>query len=186
MDAIYKYWAQEKASPTEKRRLLKYNRYHNFVEAVAETGISIVILSNVIMTDIVKNNNRSLNFLYLSLFFSLVNLSTRITQSYIRRIKSPKNYLYSKEQIAFDTLTDQEKLVIFYPSVSIVNYLELINSKRISKLYKPRYRSHQKFQTKTVIWIWILNFVNLLVFVIGYGIVSQVYILPGFGFSDPK
>ena len=179
-------WAICGASKSEKKKLLRIQKLQPFAETIIEGSVSILTTLQIILTDILSKKNYEFNVLYFSLAISLVNVSTRLTQEYINRIRSSKNYKYAKDSKSFEELSEEEKLVIFSPRLSIMNIIELLNHKRAEKLYSQRYVSSQNFRPATIIWIWTLSFVNVSAYSLGQGLISQAYVLPNYGFSDSQ
>ena len=154
-----------------------------FNESIMEGNMTIAIMTNIIINDIVYKNNKSFTIYWYSSLMAILNITTRITQMYIRRVRSQKNYKFSKDSKPFQSLTEEEKLVLFYPKYSVANTIEFVDPARAAKVYNYRHKSQLSLKPTSVVWIWVITLLNLVSFYYTYSIASLFYVLPNMGFT---
>jgi hypothetical protein len=119
---------------------------------------------------------------------SIISLTTRITQQYLRRAKSGRNYKYSKKNKKFEDLSHEEKLLIFYPKFSLANLVEIMREDELlkKKLYNVYARSQVKLTYCYIIWIWIFIFISFTTIIFNHGIMTIARTQPNYGFIPKK
>ena len=114
-----------------------------FNEAIIEGTMSIAVMGNIIINDVVYKKNYSFTIYWFSAITGILNISIRLTQMYMRRIKQSKNYKYSKELRPFESLSHKEKMVIFFPKISLANVIEFLKPDKVKKFYSYSHRCQQ-------------------------------------------
>ncbi len=166
----------------------KFRRLQMFIQAVVQGQIAISCSINVIYQSRILKGYREYNIFHFSLLISIISLTTRITQQYLRRAKSGRNYKYSKKNKKFEDLSHEEKLLIFYPKFSLANLVEIMREDELlkKKLYNVYARSQVKLTYCYIIWIWIFIFISFTTIIFNHGIMTIARTQPNYGFIPKK
>ena len=97
-----------------------------FNEAIMEGNMSTSVMGNIIINDVVYKNNSSFTIYWYSFLTGILNIATRVTQMYVRRVKTCKNYRYAKDLRPFETLSEEERFILFFPKFSLASPIEYL------------------------------------------------------------
>ena len=92
-----------------------------------------------------------------------------------------RNYVFDKTLRPYETLTEEEKDIIFYPKLSFYNMLEIFETKKISRFYNPHSRCQVKFSLVQIVQIWVIVFFNTSGFALNMGFTLIFNNLPNLG-----
>lgn len=107
LDPFFYYFAKRNQKFLVRKKLEKIHKIAMFTEAIIESNISIICTAVIIYQKRILRNNYSFQWVEVTLFVSLINLSTRITQQYIRRVRSSRNYKFDKSLVKYSDLTEK-------------------------------------------------------------------------------
>ena len=142
LEPIYYYVSQvRRARISESRFFQKLRRNHLFFRAlILDQAMVYASINLIVQRKFMQQHTDYIGDMHLSVCSNLFSLSTHLTQYYIRRAKSPRNFIYDKELRPFERLSDEEKDLIFYPRMCQALLVEHLFPQRVARFYNARVR----------------------------------------------